>query len=89
MTFLIDGAEVTITESLPTEIFVVDRLGDLLTRNQDFDKYNAERKDRETQIKTLREDAEKETTKKSGTPKTETGGSEGFDERVPSRKSGS
>jgi hypothetical protein len=84
--FVVDGVEKTFNEPLPAEIFVIDRLGDLVNRNEDFDKHSAERKEREAQILALRKDAEKES-KKPSSKTTET--SEGFDERVPSRKGGS
>jgi hypothetical protein len=87
--FVVDGVEKTFNEPLPAEIFVIDRLGDLVTRNEDFDRHNAERKEREAQILALRKDATTESKKGSGKPGSEAGSSEGFDERVPTRnKSG-
>ncbi len=90
-TFVVDGREQMYTEPLPAEIFVIDRLGDLATRNQDFDFNSADRKEREAYIKDLRERAkendDKESSKKA-TSKTETGGKDDFGERVPSRKGG-
>lgn len=85
-TFVVDGKDITYNEPLPAEIFVVDRLGDLATRNEDFDKNNSDRKERESEIARLRKEAkEKEDLAKKG--KSE-GDREGFDERVPTRKGG-
>jgi len=86
-TFNIDGRDVGFSEKLPAEIFVIDRLGELATRNEDFDKYNADRKEREAEIKRLRDAADKEP-KKGAANKPESGGAEAFEERVPTRKPG-
>jgi hypothetical protein len=92
-TFEVDGSEFKFTERLPTEIFVIDRLGDLTVRNDDFDKNNVDRADREKYIKDVRdkargEDKDKEKEKKPGS-KAESGNRDDFDRSAPTRKGGS
>lgn len=87
-TFVIDGKENQFNEPLPAEIFVVDRMGELATRSQDFDLNYAERKTREAYITDLKKTAteqDKETSKKPGKP--ESGTKDDFD-KPPTRKSG-
>jgi hypothetical protein len=89
-TFEIDGSPITFTERLPTEIFIVDRLGDLAVRNDDFDKNNINRVEREKYIKEVRDKAkanEEKEPKKSG--KAEAGTRDDFEGRsAPSRRDG-
>jgi hypothetical protein len=83
--FEVDGSEFKFTERLPTEIFVIDRLGDLAVRNDDFDKHNVDRVDRVKYITEVREHAkaneDKEKDKKTTRP--ETGNREDFEGRSP------
>jgi hypothetical protein len=71
--FDVDGAQVQFTERLPTEILVVDRLGDLAVRNDDFDKNNADRVDRVKYINEIRERAKANEDKKAGVGSREVG----------------
>jgi hypothetical protein len=85
-----DGRDVRYNEPLPAEIFVVDRLGELLTRNQDFDKNDITRKEREKYLNELKKEAQKKDEKggekKSGKP--EAGSGDDFEEGLPTRKGG-
>jgi hypothetical protein len=79
--FDVDGAQVQFTERLPTEILVVDRLGDLAVRNDDFDKNNADRVDRVKYINEIKEKAKANEDKESkkATGKAETGSKDDFE----------
>ncbi len=84
--FTVDGKESVYNETLPAEILVVDRLGDLATRNEDLDKNDRVRKDREKYLEDLKKSATVPE-KKSAASKTE-GTDKTFDD-TPARKSGS
>ena len=83
--FEVDGVQFNYTEKLPTEIFVIDRLGDLAMRNEDFDKHNVDRVEREATIKKVREEAKSKDDKDKGKPgsKAESGTKDDFDDRLP------
>jgi hypothetical protein len=83
--FEVDGVEFKYNEKLPAEIFVIDRLGDLAMRNEDFDKNNVDRVERETIIKKIREEVKSKDDKK---PKSESGTKDDFDDRLPNRSRG-
>src|SRR4029077_7480622 len=80
--FEVDGAEYKFTERLPTEIFVIDRLGDLAGGNYDVDKNNVDRLEREKYIKEVREKARASEDKEKDKKKPESGNREDFD-RAP------
>ena len=82
--FNMDGIEYR--EPIPAEIFVVDRLGDLSSQSEDYGKNHKERKAREedyTKVLAKAKQATKDEKEKQSKP--ETGGADGFQERVPKR----
>jgi hypothetical protein len=83
----VDG--VSYTEPLPTEVFVVDRLGELASYNEVYGKNNVDRKDRVEFIATAMKtavDPDKE--RKKGESAPESNNLDDFGDRVPTRNKG-
>ncbi len=83
-----ENSETSFNENMPCRVFVVDRLGDLASRNEDIDKHDGIRVEREEYLQELLAGAEKLDRKTAATEKktVEKGGSEDFDDAVPKRK---
>jgi hypothetical protein len=83
-----DGRMVPYGEDLPAEVLIVDRYGDLVSRNEEADRIDVNRKTRADIYNELVGSAKKKDDKKEkGKP--ETGKKEDFeDERVPKRREG-
>lgn len=83
-----ENSERSFNEAMPCRVFVVDRLGDLASRNEDIDKHDGIRVEREEYLIDLLAGAEKLDRKAAAAAgkAAEKGGSEDFDDAVPKRK---